>query len=156
MTVRDGAWFEFEALENAPPEEAGNEALLLVDGDPSTYWQSNQAGVKTIDMRLRTYNKRVSMFRFRTPNITDVRSQWQDFTIRGAQSIAKLDDADNILATGVDLVHPGAGSWIEYTLPSIKKLRYVRFEVATSLHRNPDQIRMRQIEARVVITNHDN
>lgn len=145
ITVKDGAWFTPEAVESVSDEKVGNEAVLAIDGDNQTYWQSDNAGTRTIIFRLRHYRKKVEKIRFRT-NTSDGRSHLQGVTIRMSGGLGQIDNPQNEIATGLNL--DGAASWFEHTLASPKSnVRYIKIECATSMHTNPDQLRIRELAA---------
>ncbi len=163
ISIRTGDWFLPEAVEDVSAEESGNEAGFAIDavggGDPdpndplsSTFWQSNAAGLRVITFRLRSYTKRVEGIRLRT-NAGDARSQLQGLTVKASNSLNLIDDPSNTQVTGVnvdDLTAP----W--YQIDFVKaRCRYIRLECSTSAHTNPDHVRIRTIQARVGIINHD-
>lgn len=165
LTVRTGDWFTPEAVEVPLPDFTGvgfepDKAIDVIGGDPddpdhSTWWQSEINGTREIIFRIRDFPKKIEGIRLRVSNSGEGRSQLQNVTIKAAGSIANLDNVGNTFATDVDFTWAGS-NWIEHTFASAAfSKRYIKLEVATSLHSNTDHVRIRSIQARVGITNHD-
>ena len=139
VTVRDGAWFTPEAVEAHSGEEVGNEAVNMIDGDNGTWWQSNLDQTHVIDLRLRSYKKRISNMQIRRGG--NVRSQLQNLEIRAANSLGGLNNDGNIIASGVELLTEA--DWNEIAI-SKKTCRYIRLSF-TSAHAS-NEARIREIE----------
>lgn len=154
LTVRDAAWFLPEALESVSAEEVGAEGALSIDNDNGTWWQSDASGTRTIVFRVRSHQKKIEGLRLRVSNASEGRAQLQNVTIKASAALATIDNVDNVQATGVNFTW-GGSNWIEYTFPTAKTGRYLKLEVPSSLHSNPDQVRIREINVRVGIINHD-
>lgn len=165
FNVATDAWFLPEAVEGASDDNGVDLAAFAADAvgggtpdpnDPehSTWWQSEINGLRTITFRLRSYPKKVLGIRLRT-NASDGRSHLQDVTIKMSRGISLIDDPSNIVDSSVDFVYTGS-AWMEHTLPAPKfNCRYIKLEVAQSLHSNADHVRIRSIQAQVGITNHE-
>lgn len=159
LTVRDGDWFLPEAVESVTHEEVGSEASFAIDndggGDPnaplnSTYWQSNAAGARELVVRVRGYRKKLLGIRLRT-NSGDARAQLQALEVRAANGLESLDDPGNVVATGVDV--DDLANW--YEVDFVKTARYVKLVASTSAHTNVDHLRIRSLQVRVGIINHE-
>ena len=123
---------------------------LIIDGDNQTYWQSPTSGVRSIIFQVRDYPKRLEGIRLRTPQADD-RSQIQDVTIKAARNLATIDEAGNIVASGVDFTYVDS-AWSEYAFVANRK-RYLKLEFATSIAGN--NVRIRSLEVRVGVTTYD-
>lgn len=157
LTVRDAAWYTPEAIESVSHENVGEEASNAIDGDFGTWWQSDDASgnPRTIVFRVRSYPKKFMGFRLRISNAGEGRVQLQDVTIKSSGALAMIDDPGNVVEAGVDFAHDG-DAWMEYNFAmGAGGRRYLKLEIPASLHADPDQIRIREIEVRVGITNHD-
>lgn len=159
LTVRDGAWYLPEALEAPLPDDDGTNVVAnAIDNDGSgpntplnsSYWMSTINGTRVLIVRLRGYRKRVEGIRLRTNN-GDTRAQLQNVTIKAAASLARIDDAENLVARGVNF--DGASAWTEYSFVKAR-CRYLKLEIPSSNHSNPDHIRIRTLQVRVGITPH--
>lgn len=155
-------YFLPEAVEDVSDELVGSEAVLAIDavngGDPdpndplnTTYWQSEISGLRVITFRIRSYTKRVEGIRLRTNN-GDGRAQLQNLTVKAANMLGQIDAPGNVMASGINL--DDAAGWFD--IPFMKPgARYIRLEASTSAHTNPDHLRIRSIQVRVGVTNHD-
>lgn len=160
FSVRTGDWFLPEAVEDVSDEDVGQEATLAIDavggGDPdpndplnTTYWSSSTPGLRVITFRLRSYTKRCEGIRLRTNN-GDTRAQLQGLTVKASNSLGQIDAPENLEASGVNV--DDAAGWFEINFVKVK-CRYIRLEASTSAF--GDVLRIRSIQARVGITNHD-
>ncbi len=155
LTIKDGAWVVPIAIESVSHENPGEEAILAIDGNNGTWWQSDDASSnpRTIVFDVQDYPKRFEGFRLRISNANEDRAEIQDVTIKSSRNINNIDNAENIVATGIDFVYDG-DSWMQYDF--VKNLkRYIKLEIPASLHADPDQIRIREIQVRVGVTNHN-
>ena len=89
--------------------------------------------------------------RFRT-NSGDTRAQLQGVTIRAANVRSKLGDAENVVASGVNLDDQNAWYQVDFAK---SKCRFIRLEFSQSAHTDPNITRIRSIQVRVGVTNHD-
>lgn len=153
ITVRDGAWVTPIALESVSDENVGEEGIHAIDQDNAAWWQSDAAGLRSIVFRVRDYRKMVVGLRLRT-TAGDERTQLQGVSVSASQALGMIDDPSNVIETGIDFVYAG-NAWMEHILASKKRGRYLKLDCSLSLHTTPDQIRIREIEVRVGITNHD-
>lgn len=154
ITVRDGDWFVPEAVESVSDEFNENVAARSIDGDNATWWQSNATGERSIVYRVRSYRKRMSEIRLRISGAGEGRTQLQGLTVRASAALGQIDAPGNVMASGVDLSHDG-DAWLEVAFASPKRARFIKLETSGSLHSNPDQVRIREIQVRVGVTNHD-
>lgn len=150
LNVFDGMWMLPEAVESVSHENVGEEGPLSIDGLNTTWWQSDQAGLRVATYRLRTYTKRLERIRLRSP-VGDLRAQLQNVTIKVANTIANLDS--NVVDSGVNFTHAG-NDWIEHPFPSPHNGLYIRIETDDSLHAS-DHIRIREVQSRVITRRHD-
>lgn len=153
LVVRTADWFTPIAVESVSDENVGEEGVLTIDEDNTTWWGSDLAGTRSIVWEVRGYKKKLLGLRLRTTSGDD-RTRLQGVTIRGSQAIGMIDEPQNEIATGVDFAYDG-NVWMEYTFPSPKLARYLKLEFDTSAHSSPDEIRIREIEVRVGIINHE-
>lgn len=156
LTVRDGAWVTPEALSSVSHANVGEPGTNTIDGDFGTWWQSDQAGVRSIVWQVRPYPKHILGVRFRVPN-TDVRAQIQNVTIKAAGGLPLIDDPGNVVETGVDFTYLG-DIWVEHMFPppGVFSKRWLKMEFSQSLHvLDADQVRIREVEVRVGVTNHE-
>lgn len=162
INVVTGDWFLPEAIESFTDDNGVDvvaNAIDAVDGgvpdpnDPlnSTYWQSEVSGPRQITFRLRSYTKKCEGIRLRTNN-GDERSQLQDVTVKASNVLGMIDAPSNVMVTGVDV--DDANGWFEILFTKIK-CRYIKIEASTSNFSTPDVLRIRSLQARVGITNHD-
>lgn len=150
--VRDGAWFEPEAVEAFSAEQVGNEAALAIDGDNSTGWIGG-AGAQSITFRLRSYRKNVESVRLWIPNNT-LKAELQGLTIRAAEALSQIDNPSNVMnATPFDLTFSGS-AWQTVPFDRKKRCRYIKLDIAGSTHASNESM-VRAIEARVVTFNHE-
>lgn len=154
LTVRDGEWIVPVALESVSHEEVGSEGILSIDGDNGTWWQSETSGTRTIVYRIQDWRKTCEKIRLRISNSGEGRVQLQNVTIKASQNINLIDDPGNVIDTEIDFVW-GGSNWMEHTFTNKKRAKYLKLEVATSLHSNADHVRIREIQVRTGITNHD-
>lgn len=157
LTVRDNAWFTPEAVVDVSHEEVGNEAVNAIDGDFGTWWQSNEGGTdpRTITFRVRSYSKKIEGIRLRISNPGEDRAELQDVTIRASKALAMIDDPGNVFASGIDFSHDG-DAWMEHIFASpAHGKRFIKLDIPSSLHSNPDHVRIREIEVRVGTTAHN-
>lgn len=162
FSIRTGDWFLPEAVESFTDDNGSDVVTNAIDaangGDPdpndpenSTFWQSEISGTRQITFRLRDYSKRVEGIRLRTNN-GDTRSQLQDLTVRASNALGMIDDPGNIMVSGVNV--NDARGWFEINFTK-HKCRYIKIEAATSNFGTPDVLRIRSMQVRVGITNHD-
>ena len=154
LTVRDGEWVVPEALESVSDEAPGEEGTKSIDGDNGTWWQSNASGTRTIVFRVKSYKKKFEQIRLRISNANEDRAELQNVTVKAAAALVNIDDAGNTIGTGVNFDH-GGDNWMEYVFPTKKRARYLKLEIPGSLHSNPDQVRIREIQVFTGIHNHD-
>jgi len=145
MTLYDGEWYLPEAVEAHCGEETGNEAVLAIDGQSTTFWQHNTDEAHQIDFRLRSYLKKATKIRIRRQ--TNVRSALNNLDVYFARTLNALDDPDSLVATGVTLSVDN--DWNEINFTSSKRGRYLRLTGFGSAHAG-NEIRIREVEVRVV------
>lgn len=150
ITVRDGANFS-PSIESVSSEEIGFEGALAVDGDNASWWQTNTAPASIV-VRVRDHRKMITGVRLRT-TAGDLRAQLQGVAISVSGGVAAIDDPGNVIESGIDFTYAG-DPWIEHTLASKKRGRYVKLDIGGSLH-GSNAIRVRELEVRVGITNHE-
>lgn len=150
VTVRDGDWFRPDQLESVSDENVGEEGSLAIDGVNSTWWQSDITGTRVLTVRIRSHKKRVERIRFRTTS-GDKRTRLQNMSIKIAGAIPRLDKPENLADSGVNLPD-GVDPWIEHTLATPKRGRYLRIEADGALAPNGDHVRIREVE--VFVTTH--
>lgn len=150
LTVRDGDWFVPQAIEAFSAENVGEEAVLSVDGNNGTWWQTNGAG--DITFLVRDYRKMLTGLRLRTTS-GDLRAQIQGVDISASPGPNGVDDPTNLLDSGINFTY-GGNAWMEHTFSSKKRARYLKLVIPGSLN-GAGHVRIREINIRVGITNHD-
>lgn len=155
ISIAEHQWITPIAIESVSDENVGEEATLAIDEDFGTWWQSDAVGTREIVFELRGYPKKIEQVRLRAP-VSDLRAQLQGVTIKAAKALAMIDAPGNVLDTDVDFTYVD-NIWLEHVLTTPKfNARYIKLEVATSLHvANPEQVRIREIEVRVGTRNHE-
>lgn len=152
LTVRSGSWV-VPISASASHTENGSDISSSYDQDYGSWWESDITGSREVIFQVRDYKKKMFGIRMRIPN-TDERAQLQNVTIRGSNNINMIDDPDNIIDTGVNFTYVG-NIWVEHYFSSTKSGKYLKLEFSGSLHSNPEQVRIRDIEIRVGIINHN-
>jgi len=145
MTLYDGEWYSPEAVEAHCGEETGNEAVLAIDGSTTTFWQHNTDEAHQIDFRLRSYWKKVTKIRIRRQ--TNVRSALNNLDVYFSRTLNELDDASNLVATGITISTDN--DWNEIEFSASKRGSYLRLTGFGSAHAG-NEIRIREVEVRVV------
>lgn len=151
LVVRTEAWQTPIAVQSVSDENVGEEGVLTIDGEFTSWWQSDTPGERKIIWDLRGYPKRQVGLRLRT-TAGDSRTWLRGAKFSVATGLAALDDADRIASDDVDLDYDG-DAWMELTFDTPLTGRYLQLAVSTSDF--GDQIRVREIECRVGIINHD-
>lgn len=144
VTVRDGAWFTPDAVESFCGEDVGEEAVQSIDGVNSTKWKHTADERHSIIYLLRSYPKKISKIRFRYNATEPVTEQLANVDVHAAKNLAKIDDAENILETGINITWPiGQGAiWVEHTLANKKaNARYIKLLMDTAHASNTLQMR---------------
>ena len=145
-TVADGEWFSPVAVESVCGETAPNVAARMIDGDEATFWRHASNEQHVITFQLRDYPKKIERIRFLYGAGESARERLNNITVKAAKGLARLDDADNILESGINPTWPSgisSNTWVEHTLASKKlKARYVKLEISdTDNGQNQAQIR---------------
>ena len=149
LTVRDGAWFSPEAIESFSNEHATNVAANSIDGNNNTIWQSFQNGGHFAVYRLRSYPKKITRVRFRYGSAEPARERLNNLTIKAARDISQIDEASNILESGLNISWPTPGGvWVEHTLSTFKSnARYIKLETDdTDDTSQPNALQIREFE----------
>lgn len=149
LTVADGEWFTPDSVNSFCGETAPNVATRCIDGDDNTFWRHATDETHILTFQLRDYPKKIERIRFRYGAGESARERLNDITVKAAKGLANLDNPENTLETGINIVWPtGAGlTWVEHTLASKKiKARYIRIEIGnTDNAQNQAQIREFQV-----------
>jgi len=147
FSVRDGAWFTPEAIESFCGETGTNVATNSIDGDNGTSWRHAVNETHHIVYRIRSYPKKISKIRFRYNTAEPVTEQLANITVRAAQNLRKIDDAANLLESGITIVWTGlGGTWVEHVLASKKSnARYIKLEFTSAHATNTAQVREFQV-----------
>lgn len=151
LTVKDGAWFLPEALEDFSSENVGEEAVRAIDGTNNTWWETVDT-TPFITVRVRSYKKSFNRIRLRSTS-GDLRAQLQNVDVRIANSLGLIDDPGNLVGT-FSFTYAG-NAWIEVAFPSKKGGRYLKLDGFTSLHADPSQIRVREVGLFAIVSNHN-
>ena len=148
-TIADGAWFSPDSIESFCGETSPNVAARCIDGDDDTFWRHASNEQHVLTFKLRDYPKKIEKIRFRYGAGESARERLNDITVKAAKGLGAIDNAENTLETGINIVWPtGAGlTWVEHTLASKKlKARYVKIEIGnTDNGQNQAQIREFQV-----------
>lgn len=144
FTVRDGAWFTPDSVNSFCGETGGNVVGNSIDGSNSTFWRHSVDERHSVIYQLRGYPKKISKIRFRYNSTEPVTEQLSNMDVHAAKNVANIDDAENILETGINITWPvGQGSiFVEHTL-ALKKAnaRFVKLLFDTAHATNTSQIR---------------
>ena len=152
ITVRDGAWYTPEAIEDFCGEHATNVAANSVDGDNNTIWQHFQDHQHFITYRLRGYPKKITRIRFRYGSAEPARERLNNLTVRASRDISQILEPSNELETDLNISWPTPGGvWVEHTLATPKSnARYIRLETAdTDDTAQPNALQIREFAVRV-------
>ena len=144
ITVRDGAWFTPDSVDSFCGESGANVVGNSIDGINSTFWRHATDERHSVIYQLRGYPKKISKIRFRYNSTEPVTEQLSNLDVHAAKNVAKIDDAENILETGINIVWPtGAGSvWVEHVLAQKKaNARFVKLLFDTAHASNTSQVR---------------
>lgn len=144
LTVRDGAWFSPDTVDSFCGETGANLVGNSIDGTNSTFWRHSVDERHSVIYKLRDYPKKVAKIRFRYNSTEPVTEQLSNLDVHAAKNLAKIDDAQNILETGINISWPtGQGAvWVEHTLAQKKnKARYIKLLFDTAHASNRSQIR---------------
>lgn len=150
FSVADGAWYEPEAVEAVSAEEEGA-AILAIDGDNATGWRTN-ATPASITFRLRSYRKNVESIRLWIPALT-LPTELQGLTIRASQALSQIDEPQNVVKSGLNLVHSVGAAFQEIPWDFKKRCRFIKLDIEGSNHVGGD-VMIRSIEARVTTFQH--
>lgn len=150
LTVKDGAWFKMEAVEDFCGEETGREAPLSIDDDTGTFWQHEQDHAHQITWRLRDYRKRVSKVRVYLG--ANARSKLENLDIYVAGSVGGLNLPENLAVSGASISTEDAWNEIDFTTEQLG--RYVRFTGFGSQN-SLNESRIREVEAWVETIEYD-
>lgn len=150
-TVADGAWFSPNVV-NAGTlcgEEVGNEASKAIDGNSVTFWRHSVNEQHVIVFKLRDYPKKIEKIRFLYGSNESARERLNNMDVHAAKGLANLDNAENILETGINIAWPvgiSVDTWVEHTLASKKlKARYIKL-VIDDTDNGQNQIQIREFE----------
>lgn len=148
ITVADGAWFSPIAVDAGTlcGEEVGQEASRAIDGISTTFWRHTENHQHVIVFELRAYPKKIAKIRFLYGANESGRERLNNMSVHAAKAINKLDDPDNILETGINIVWPtgiSVDTFVEHTLAKKKnKARFVKLVIDdTDNSTNQAQIR---------------
>ena len=144
ITVRDGAWFTPDSVDSFCGESGANVVGNSIDGSNSTFWRHSVDERHSVIYLLRGYPKKVSKIRFRYNSTEPVTEQLSNLDVHAAKNLVNIDDAENILETGINIAWPvGQGSvFVEHTLAQKKnKARYIKLLFDTAHASNTSQIR---------------
>lgn len=144
LTVRDGAWFTPDSVDSFCGETGGDVVGQSIDGTNSTVWKHSVNERHSVVYLLRDYPKKVSRIRFRYNSTEPAVERLTNLDVHAAKNVANIDDAENILETGINITWPtGQGStWVEHTLAQKKaKARYIKLVFDTAHSQNTAQVR---------------
>lgn len=132
LTVADGAWFTPIAVESFCGETSTNVVGNSIDGVNTTFWRHAQNHQHSVIYELRAYPKKISKIRFRYNSTEPANERLNNMDVHAARAVVNIDDANNILETGINITWPtGAGSvWVEHTLAKKSpRARYVKLVI---------------------------
>lgn len=155
FNVRTGDWFTPIEVYDVSGELSGSEAFHAIDGAVGeSWWQSDVkvSGSHYITFKVRDYQKKISKIRLRTTS-GDLRAQLQGVTIRTTNNPGNIDEPSQIAASDVNFTYVD-DNWMEYEFPSKKTAKYLKLDISGSLNSN-DEVRIREIQVRVEIINHE-
>ncbi|MGI9411562.1 MAG: hypothetical protein ACR2OV_15895 [Hyphomicrobiaceae bacterium] len=131
-TVLDGAWFTPDSVESFCGETSTNVVGNSIDGVNTTFWRHSQDHQHTVTYLLRSYPNKISRIRFRYNSTEPANERLNNMDVHAAKNLARIDNAENILETGINISWPvGQGSvWVEHTLAKKKtNARYVKLVI---------------------------
>lgn len=144
-TVMTGAWFSPTEIQSVLGEDLGNEATKSIDGNNTTFWRDSTNHQHVIIFKLRDYPKKISKIRFRYGAGESARERLNNMDVHASKGIANIDNAENILETGINISWPVAAGevWVEHTLATKKnRARFVKLVIDdTDNGQNQAQIR---------------
>jgi hypothetical protein len=121
-------------------------ATNAIDDDPATRWHHSTNEVHTIVFRLRTYPKKLTGVRIMLYSGSPA-EHLRNVTIKAARDISQIDEASNIMATGVDFATDA--QWNEHIFASAKhNARYIKLEINSTDHA-ANNCRIREFDAKV-------
>lgn len=147
LTVHEGAWFSPDSIESVLSEDVGNEADKSIDGNTATFFRDSTNHQHVIVFKLRDYPKKVSKIRFYYGAGESARERLNNIDIHASRGLVNIDDAENILETGINLTWTaGGGVWVEHTLASKKnKARFIKLVIDDTDNGN-NQCQIREFE----------
>lgn len=147
-TVADGSWFSPIAVESFCAEDVTNVAARSIDEMNNTFWRDSTNHQHTIVYELRAYPKKISKIRFRYGAGESARERLNNMDVHASRGIGNIDNAENILETGINISWPVAAGevWVEHTLASKKnKARFVKL-VVDDTDNGSNQLQIREFE----------
>lgn len=150
-TIADGAWFSPIEVSAGVlcGEDVGNEASKAIDGNSVTFWRHSTNEQHVIVFKLRDYPKKIEKIRFLYGANESARERLNNMDVHAAKGLANLDNAENILETGINIAWPtpiAVDTWVEHTLASKKlKARYIKL-VIDDTDNAQNQVQIREFE----------
>lgn len=147
-TVANGDWYSPIAVNSECGESGPNVSENSIDLDDATVWRHVEDHRHSIVYELRAYPKVATKIRFRYNTTEPLNEQLANLDIHIAKALPRIDDAENIIATGVNIVWPtGQGTtWVEYDLGDrFPKARWIKLVFDTAQAQNTGQIRDFQV-----------
>lgn len=145
LTVRDGAWFTPDSVEDFGSEDLGFPAINTIDDVNNTFWKHDTLNHKHfITWKLRDYPKKASKIRLRYGASENAQERLTNITIKAAKAVANIDEPGNeLLIDFVPTWPTGAGAtWFEIEFTSkINRGRFFKMEFDTEQVDNKARVR---------------
>ena len=148
ITNHTGSWFSPIAIESVLSEDVGNEAVNAIDGNNATFFRDSINQQHIIIFELRDYAKKISKIRFRYGAGESARERLNNMDVHASKAVVNIDDANNILETGINITWPVAAGevWVEHTLASKKnKAKFIKLVIDDTDNGN-NQAQIREFE----------
>ena len=143
LTVREGDWFSPDSVNSFCGETSPNVATNSIDANTATHWRHVLNERHSIVYKMRDFAVRIERIRFFYNTSLPVNEQLTNLDVHMAKELANIDDAANILETGLNITWPGTGGvWVEHTLATPKASAvYIKLLFDTASAVNTGQIR---------------
>lgn len=144
ITVMDGAWYTPDSVHSFCGETGTDVVGNSIDGANNTVWKHSVNERHSVIYKLRDYPKKISKIRFRYNASEPVIERLSNLDVHAAKHPANLDDPENILETGINIIWPtGQGAtWVEHTLATKKnRATYIKLLFDTAHANNTSQVR---------------
>jgi len=143
LNVVEGDWLSPGSVQSFCGETSTNVATNSIDGDTGTHWRHVANERHSIVYKLRDFPLRVEKIRFFYNASLPVNEQLTNLDVHMAKALVNIDDAGNILESGLNLTWPGTGGvFVDHTLATPKASAvYIKLVFDTASAVNTGQIR---------------